>query len=37
MIRMAIPVIQEVPYPGESGYCAGSIGDCTPYDCTRYY
>lgn len=31
------PVIQEVPYPGESGYCAGSIGDCTPYDCTRYY
>lgn len=31
------PIIQETPYPGESGDCAGVMGDCTPYECTRYY
>lgn len=31
------PHIQEVPYPGETGECAGAIGDCTPYGCIKYY
>lgn len=31
------PNIQKVGRGGEQGDCLGLSGDCTPYECTRYF